>query len=92
MTDFVYPRLSAGSTVTVNGYTDVIGSEEYNQKLSQERADAVTAALQAHLGEETDVRTESIGHGEVSPQYSNDTPEGRFYNRTVNLLIEKFPD
>ncbi len=92
MEAYVYPRLTEGAAVTVNGYTDIIGTEEYNQKLSQQRADAVSAELRAHVGTMEEDRVQSIGQGETAPLYSNDLPEGRFYNRTVNLLIERFPE
>lgn len=91
MQDYVYPRITAGSRVTVNGYTDAIGSEEYNLKLSQQRADAVRDVLLARMGEEAAERVIAVGHGETAPVFSNDVQEGRFYNRTVNLVIERYP-
>ena len=91
MQEYVYPRITAGSRVTVNGYTDAIGSEEYNLKLSQERADAVRAVLLARMGEEATERVVAIGHGETDPVFSNEVQEGRFYNRTVSLVIERYP-
>ncbi|MDX9757850.1 MAG: OmpA family protein [Bacteroidota bacterium] len=91
MEEFVYPRITAGSHITVNGFTDAIGSEEYNQKLSQQRADAVRAVLLRRLGEDAQDRVTGIGHGETAPVFSNDVQEGRFYNRTVSLTIERYP-
>ncbi|MCB2204429.1 OmpA family protein [bacterium] len=92
MEQFVYPRLTATDSVTVNGYTDVIGSDEYNLKLSEQRAEAVAAQLRETLGEASAERIKTVGHGESTPLYPNALPEGRFYNRTVNLLIEKYPE
>jgi outer membrane protein OmpA-like peptidoglycan-associated protein len=89
MDDYVYPRLSDEVTIDVSGYTDIIGSEEYNLRLSQQRADAVRAILLRRLGDAASERITSTGLGETSPVFSNDTPEGRFYNRTVSLRIER---
>lgn len=89
MDEYVYPRITAGATITVNGFTDVIGSEEYNLKLSQQRADAVRSILLGKLDAASAERVTSVGLGESSPIFSNDTPEGRFYNRTVGLRIER---
>ncbi|MBE0644204.1 MAG: OmpA family protein [Bacteroidetes bacterium] len=91
MQEFVFPRITAGSRITVNGYTDVIGSDEYNLKLSQQRANAVRQALLARMGEEAAEQVVSQGMGETSPVFSNDVSEGRFYNRTVSLIIERYP-
>jgi outer membrane protein OmpA-like peptidoglycan-associated protein len=91
METYVYPRISDDAEVLINGYTDVIGSEEYNQTLSQQRADAVHALLLEVLGENASERLQSHGLGETAPVFPNGFPEGRFYNRTVSLLIEKYP-
>jgi outer membrane protein OmpA-like peptidoglycan-associated protein len=91
MEEFVYPRITAGSRITVNGYTDAIGSEEYNLKLSQQRADAVRQILLTRMGEAAADKVISVGLGETSPLFSNDLPEGRFYDRTVSLSIERYP-
>ncbi len=91
MQDFVYPRITARSRITVNGYTDAIGSEEYNLKLSQQRADAVRQILLARMGEQSADKVTGQGLGETAPVFSNDVQEGRFYNRTVSLIIERYP-
>ncbi|MFZ1729918.1 MAG: OmpA family protein [Bacteroidota bacterium] len=91
MDEFVYPRITAGSRITVNGYTDAIGSEEYNLKLSQQRADAVRQILLTRMGEAAAENVISIGLGETFPLFPNDMPEGRFYDRTVSLSIERYP-
>jgi outer membrane protein OmpA-like peptidoglycan-associated protein len=89
MNEYVYPRVTDEARITVSGYTDVIGSEDYNLKLSQQRADAVRTVILGRLGQEASERVNAIGLGETSPVFSNDTPEGRFYNRTVSLRIER---
>jgi outer membrane protein OmpA-like peptidoglycan-associated protein len=89
MDEYVYPRVTENARISVSGYTDVIGSEEYNLKLSQQRADAVRAIILKRLGDPAAERLTAAGLGETSPVFSNDTPEGRFYNRTVSLRIER---
>jgi outer membrane protein OmpA-like peptidoglycan-associated protein len=76
-----YPTLH----VTVEGHTDSVGTDEYNQQLSERRAQAVRdyfvqeginqAAVEAH------------GYGKSEPIATNDTPEGRQQNRRVELIL-----
>ncbi|MGH9405982.1 MAG: OmpA family protein [Terriglobia bacterium] len=74
-----------GLTIRVNGYTDNTGSDETNQKLSQQRSDAVRDFLV-----EQGISSGSItsqGLGESSPVAPNDTAEGRALNRRVEIVI-----
>ena len=76
-----YPTLH----VAIEGHTDSIGSDDYNQQLSERRAQAVrdyfvqqginSAAVEAH------------GYGKTEPIATNDTPEGRQQNRRVELIL-----
>ncbi len=72
--------------VLVNGYTDSVGSDTYNQRLSQERADAVREALVADGV--AAARLTARGFGEASPLASNTTAEGRAENRRVEIILE----
>jgi outer membrane protein OmpA-like peptidoglycan-associated protein len=72
-------------TVTVEGNTDSIGSEEYNQKLSVRRATAVRDYLAQHGIAAS--RLTVVGKGESDPVASNDTEDGRAQNRRVELLV-----
>ncbi len=74
-------RIQPNSTVKVIGYTDRSGDAAYNQSLSERRARAVARAL--GLPESA-----ASGRGETLPLYDNNTPEGRFYSRTVEVLVE----
>jgi outer membrane protein OmpA-like peptidoglycan-associated protein len=76
-----YPSLH----VAVEGHTDSVGGDDYNQSLSERRAESVrdyfvqqgisSSAVEAH------------GFGKTAPIASNDTPEGRQQNRRVELIL-----
>lgn len=69
----------------VMGYCDDIGSEDYNLKLSTQRAKMAYTSLQRMKIPGN--RLAFHGYGEINPIFSNDSPEGRFLNRTVQILI-----
>ena len=73
------------SKVRVEGHTDSKGSDAYNMRLSQRRANAVRDYLIAR-GIEAD-RLVAVGYGESRPVDTNDTPEGRARNRRVEFTI-----
>ena len=76
-----YPDLE----VEVAGHTDSLGSDDYNQDLSQRRAEAVRQFLIDHGVPAGQV--EARGYGEEEPVASNDTEEGRELNRRVEIRI-----
>ena len=76
-------------SVTIEGHTDNVGSEDYNQELSQRRADAVREAL-INRGVESD-HVQAVGKGEGFPVASNDSPGGRQQNRRVEVVINQSP-
>lgn len=71
--------------VQIDGFTDSVGSDAYNQGLSQRRADAVRDALM-DMGIAND-RIVTNGRGKSSPVGDNDTAAGRQQNRRVEVLI-----
>jgi outer membrane protein OmpA-like peptidoglycan-associated protein len=71
--------------ILVAGHTDSIGSDSYNQKLSEDRANAVAAYLMANGVKRS--RLVVMGYGEESPAYSNETEAGQDKNRRVELAI-----
>jgi outer membrane protein OmpA-like peptidoglycan-associated protein len=72
--------------IAVEGHTDSVGSDEYNQRLSVRRAKAVKDYL---AGKGIDPSRMSVtGYGESKPVASNDTAEGRAQNRRVELRVE----
>lgn len=72
----------ADTVVTVEGHTDSQGSDAYNQKLSQSRADSVKAALITKHGISAD-RVNAVGFGEAKPIADNMNAAGREQNRRV---------
>jgi outer membrane protein OmpA-like peptidoglycan-associated protein len=75
-----------GATISVEGHTDSQGSDEYNQALSERRAEAVKKYLLDHGAVKPDKVT-SKGFGESRPVATNDTADGRAQNRRVEILI-----
>lgn len=73
--------------VRVEGHTDSVASDDYNQKLSERRAEAVRAWLAAHGADKARLTTR--GHGEAKPVADNGTAEGRQKNRRVEVIIAK---
>lgn len=83
---------SGNSLVQLNGHTDSKGSEQYNQPLSERRAEAVKQWLTTHGGIDPQ-RLQTRGYGSKAPIASNvkddgsDDPEGRAKNRRVEIRI-----
>ena len=71
--------------VTIEGFTDSVGDPNYNERLSQERAQAVRDAL-VERGVNPE-RIQTRGYGEQYPIASNDTEAGRQMNRRVEIII-----
>ena len=74
-----------GLNVKVEGHTDNIGSEDYNQKLSDQRAETVRGFMVSQ-GVSPDIIT-AQGFGKSQPVVSNDTAGGRSKNRRVELVV-----
>jgi outer membrane protein OmpA-like peptidoglycan-associated protein len=78
------PQYSA-YRVQVEGHTDSIGSDGYNRRLSEKRAESVRRYLIQHFPIPSD-RLVVRGLGKSKPIASNDTPEGRDKNRRVEVV------
>jgi outer membrane protein OmpA-like peptidoglycan-associated protein len=76
-------------TVTIEGYTDNVGSDDYNLGLSQRRADSVKSYLTVQGIAST--RLAADGRGESSPVADNDSASGRQQNRRVEVIISSPP-
>jgi len=74
-----------GLRLAVEGYTDSVGGDDYNQKLSEQRGEAVRNYLTQQGVESSSVT--SRGFGKTQPVASNDTAAGRQENRRVELVV-----
>jgi outer membrane protein OmpA-like peptidoglycan-associated protein len=74
-----------GLTLQVEGYTDNIGSDEYNQKLSEQRADGVRDYLVTQGVAQPTIT--ASGYGKSDPVADNSTNQGRAQNRRVQLVV-----
>lgn len=86
MREYVYERVKPTSWCEVVGHTDVVGLYEHNQRLSDRRATTVRNGINAETKSRYGVLLVR-GVGEDEPLYTNELPEGRFYNRTVQVVI-----
>jgi outer membrane protein OmpA-like peptidoglycan-associated protein len=73
------------TVIEVAGHTDSSGSDQYNQSLSQRRAQSVASYLSSHGVQGTRLMT--VGAGESHPVASNDTEQGKAANRRVEMTI-----
>jgi OOP family OmpA-OmpF porin len=78
-----YPDLN----VVIEGHTDSMGTDAYNKKLSQRRAESVKKYMVEKGGIDAN-RIKAIGFGEEKPIASNDTDEGRQQNRRVEAAVD----
>jgi len=72
--------------VVVEGHTDSIGSEQYNLRLSEKRAEAVKRYLVRQGIDPSRITTR--GHGESRPIADNGTREGRAKNRRAEIIVD----
>ena len=79
--DFIQSNLQSDSRLLISGFTDRMGEEEFNFKLSKDRAEQTAIALKKPT-------SFTRGVGESLLIYDNDLPEGRFYCRTVEIEVE----
>ena len=73
-------------TISVEGHTDSVGSDSYNQRLSEQRADRVRDFLVDRGVSSSRIR--AIGYGETRPKASNSDAEGRQLNRRVEIHVK----
>ncbi len=84
------------ATVTLSGYADALGGEDFNRRLSMKRAVSIKDILEGRI--EKTLRIITQGFGENNPVATNtnrngtDNPEGRKYNRRVEVTFENLPD
>lgn len=85
--EYVYSDIRQGAQIEVVGHTDVVGLEDVNKKLSDARSNTVTTGIRKNVRSGVYSTLDGKGVGEDSPLYNNELPEGRFYNRTVQVTI-----
>lgn len=85
---YVYDDIRPGAKIKITGYTDIVGLEDRNKALSERRAGTVDRGIKKNVSSSKIASLNTEGVGETQPLYSNDLPEGRFYNRTVQIVIE----
>ena len=86
MSTWVFPRVKKSSDIRIEGHTDVVGLDTRNKKLSEDRARTAENFIKKRTSAFSSLQTR--GTGEEEPLYSNELPEGRFFNRTVQVIIE----
>lgn len=75
-----------GYNISIEGHTDSVGKDKYNQALSERRAAAVKKYLVENGAAHTD-KIKPVGYGETRPIADNKTAKGKFKNRRVEILI-----
>lgn len=75
--------------ITIEGHTDSVGSEAYNQRLSQARATTVMDYMKNNMQELTKVEFQAIGYGESRPIANNGNYQGRSKNRRVVIRVSR---
>lgn len=73
--------------INVDGYTDDIGTDEANIKLSLQRAEAVSTILKQELKAKASFVYKEMGKGKANPSAPNTTDENRKKNRRVEILV-----
>ena len=84
-----FMKTNPQARVMIEGYTDSRGSDEYNDALSERRADSVENALVRRGVSSESVK--AVGRGKAYPVASNETPEGRQQNRRVEIIFSDAP-
>lgn len=77
-------------TLNISGYTDDVGSDEANRKLSLARAETVSKLLQQEVGANKNLAFKTKGLGKQNPVVPNNSDENRKKNRRVEILVSGF--
>lgn len=80
-------KVGTKGTLKMEGHTDSIGTREYNQNLSEERAKSVENEFKKNITNEK-IQYDTKGYGEDKPIADNTTEEGRAQNRRVDIKFE----
>ena len=86
---YVCSRVFPSTVVEIIGHNDIVGKYDHNMKLSQKRAKTICD----YINEKINRKYTSMafrGIGEEDPLYTNELPEGRFYNRNCAYYYQDF--
>ncbi|MGE3801579.1 MAG: OmpA family protein, partial [Candidatus Kapaibacterium sp.] len=87
LVDYCYPFFSGALSIKITGYADMWENDS-TEALSRERATQVLNHVRKSVLLSPRTKVVDEGVGSTQPLYSNDLPEGRYYNRTVQILVE----
>jgi outer membrane protein OmpA-like peptidoglycan-associated protein len=94
LADVVTPLIPNGGVVVIHGYTDTIGTDDYNEKLSNERVQDAQGIIEKAIAKSDKhgitFETFAFGRDPAHAHFDNLLPEGRAYNRSV--IIDIVPD
>ena len=77
----------SAAQINIDGFTDDIGNDAANQKLSQQRAEAVATILKEALKSKSSFRFVAVGRGKSNPVMPNNSEENRKKNRRVEIIV-----
>lgn len=82
-----FMKNNPSTTAVIEGYTDEVGSDDYNLRLSQQRAESVVNSLVTDFAIDPS-RLSARGYGKTKPIADNTTDAGRQKNRRINAIID----
>jgi OOP family OmpA-OmpF porin len=82
-----FMKKNPSTSAVIEGHTDEVGSDDYNLRLSQQRAESVVKALVADFAIDPS-RLSARGYGKTMPVADNATDAGREKNRRINAIID----
>jgi outer membrane protein OmpA-like peptidoglycan-associated protein len=86
LSEFIGEHMANGQyEITIHSHTDNIGGVEYNEWLSEMRSEKVIQKLTENLIDRESIKVKDFG--QHNPVYENDTWEGRFKNRRVDVIL-----
>jgi len=86
LSEFIAAQLQSGQyNITIHSHTDNIGGAQYNEWLSEMRSQSVIDKLIENLIDAEAIQVKDFG--QYNPVYDNDTWEGRFKNRRVDIIL-----
>ncbi len=83
--DYVKRFITPETQIFIRGFTDVIGNPRRNRELALQRCRSVESYLRRNTVA-ADIRLQAVANDEIL--FRNDSPEGRFYSRTVEISIQ----